>query len=425
MENEKVEQLQKKFNKLYFDTTKHCGDIEKWIKSGNRKQGDIRRSLNRLTKKYKSLCDLREELRRNNITEQKALNHISNQKNQVDLAQIRDKMETLYNLAGLRKPIKSMYGNEVELITDIPIGTGVEIKSQIESIYSDDIELINDIIDDRPNYLKRSEERSLKVKIKQKFGKIKEKIEDKVSNFKNSNKKKTKSKGSFKKRVVALGMALTMGLFGSATAGENISKSDDAKNNKSYTDINPEKNDFKESIYIQALENTQETKTTVGAIENTENTKSVQKSTESVTENSERQESKQEMGKEDEEDIFLVRANTEYTEVSDGSGKSGSFSKDTKVKDYNWALVETREDGSKQIIAVTEKGENLKEFAEKNGKDYKKLEEYIENNENIQECVSIQSEDGKTLYGWLSSDELEEVEVEKDAEVENMEEIER
>lgn len=423
MENEEVEQLQKKFNKLYLDTTKHCGDIEKWIKSGNRKQGDIRRSLNRLTKKYKSLCDLREELRRNNITEQKALNHISNQKNQVDLAQIRDKMETLYNLAGLRKPIKSMYGNEVELITDIPIGTGVETKRQVEPIYSDDIELINDIIDDRPNSLKLSEERSLKVKIKQKFGKIKEKIEDKVSNFKNSNKRNTKPKGSLTKRAVALGMALTMGLFGSATAGENISKSDDAKNNKSYTDSNPEKNDFKESIYIQVLENTQETKTTVGAIENTENTKSVQKSTESVTENSERQESKQEMGKEDEEDIFLVRANTEYTEVSDGSGNMGYFTKDTKVKDYNWALVETCEDGSKQIIAATEKGENLKEFAEKNGKDYKKLEEYIENNENIQECVSIQSEDGKTLYGWLSIDELEEVE--KEAEVENREEIER
>ena len=417
MENEKVEQLQKKFNKLYLDTTKHCGDIEKWIKSGNRKQGDIRRSLNRLTKKYKNLCDLREELRRNNITEQKALNHISNQKNQVDLAQIRDKMETLYNLAGLRKPIKSMYGNEVELITDIPIGTGVETKRQIEPIYSDDIELINDIIDDRPNYLKRSEERSLKVEIKKKFGKIKEKIENKVSNLKNSNKKKTKSKGSFKKRVVALGMALTMGLFGSATAGENISKSYDTKNSKSYTDSNYEKNDFKDSIYIQALENTEETKTTVGKIENTENTESVQKSTESVTENSERQESKKDMEKEDKEEIFLVRANTKYTEVSDGSGNIGYFTKDTKVKVYNRALIKTCEDGSKEILKVTKVGQTWKQFAEEKGIDYEEFKEYIENNENIQECVSIQS--GRTLCGWLLIDELERIEVE------SMEEIER
>lgn len=413
MENEEVEQLQKKFNKLYFDTTKHCGDIEKWIKSGNRKQGDIRRSLNRLTKKYESLCQLRTELEKNNLTEQELLNDISNDKNAVDLEQIRDKMEALYNLARLRKPIRSMYGNDIELVTDIPIGTEVETKRQTEPIYNDDIELI----DDMPSSLKPAEGRSLKVEIKKKFGKIKEKIENKVSNLKNSNKKKTKSKGSFKKRVVALGMALTMGLFGSATAGENISKSYDTKNSKSYTDSNHEKNDFKDSIYIQALENTEETKTTVGKIENTENTESVQKSTESVTENSERQESKQDIEKEDKEEIFLVRANTKYTEVSDGSGNIGYFTKDTKVKVYNRALIKTCEDGSKEILKVTKVGQTWKQFAEEKGIDYEEFKEYIENNENIQECVSIQS--GRTLCGWLLIDELERIEVE------SMEEIER
>lgn len=419
MENEKIEQLQKQFSKVYLDTTKHCQDIEKWIKSGNRKQGDIRRSLNRLTKKYENLCKLKTELGKNHITEQEALNRVSNYKNQVNLTQIKDKMEALYNLAGLRKPIKSMYGNEIELITDIPIGTNVEARKQTESMYSDDIELINDIIDDVPNSLKLAKKGSLTVKVKQKFRRIKEKIKNKVSDFKNSKKKNTKPKGHLAKRMAALGMALTMGLFSSVTAGESISKSDDARNNKSYTDTNPEKNDFKDSIYIQALENTEETKTTIGAIENTKNTESVRESTESVTENNEKQESKQEIEKEEAEELFLARANTSYTEVSDGSGNSGYFAKDTKVKVYNRALVKTCEDGNKKILKATKVGQTWEQFAEEKGIDYEEFKAYIENNKNIQECVSIQSEDGKTLYGWLSTDELERIEVE------NMKEIER
>lgn len=416
MENEKIEQLQKQFSKVYLDTTKHCQDIEKWIKSGNRKQGDIRRSLKRLTKKYENLSELRTELGKNHITEQEALSHVSNHKNQVNLAQIKDKMEALYNLAGLRKPRQSIYGNEVELITDIPIGAKVEAKKQTESMYSDDIELINDIINDVPNSLKSVEERSLTIKIKQKLGKIKEKIKNKVSDFKDYRKKNTKPKGRFAKRVAALGMALTMGLFSSATAGENISESDDARNNKSYTDTNYEKNDFKDSIYIQALENTEETTVETETVEKTKN---VNESTENAIENLEEQESKQEIEKEDVEELFLARANTPYTEVSDGSGNSGYFAKDTKVKVYNRALIKTCEDGSKKILKATKVGQTWKQFAEEKGIDDKEFKAYIENNENIQECVSIQSEDGKTLYGWLSIDELEKLEVE------NMEEIER
>ncbi len=364
MKDEKIKQLQKQFNNVYLDTIKHCQDIEKWIKLGNRKQGDIRRSLNRLTKKYESLCELKTELGKNHITEQEALNHVSNYKNQVNLAQIKDKMEALYDLAGLKKQTKPIYGKDIELITDIPINM--------------------------PLFIESSKEKSLTIKIKQKFEKMKDKIQTMVSHFSNSRQKNKKTKGRLAKRIASLAMASSLAFFGSVTTGENTSKLEGIDHHKSYTDTNHEKNDFKDSIYMQALENTEETKVT-DTIEKDKST----------------------------EDVFLVHANTTYTEVSDGSGNSGYFAKDTKVKLYNRALIKTCEDGSKKILKATKVGQTWQEFAEEKGIDYKEFKEYIENNENIQECVSIQSEDEKTLYGWLSIDELERIEVE------NMEEIER
>lgn len=456
MKDEKVEQLQKQFHKLYFDTTKHCQDIEKWIKYDNRKQGDIRRSLNRLTKKYESLYELKTELGKNNITEQEALNYISNDKNRVNLAQIKDRVEALYNLAGLRKPIKPIYDG-VDLAEEITAELNMESSKQTKSPYVDSgfvfnipkdrrepenqikfsyddsdliisapveteikpMESISDNIDlvtgvqnnkeDMPLFsLEKSREKSLTTKVKEKFGRVKEKIRNIASDFRNSKKNNTKSKGGLAKRFAALSMALTMGLFSSTTVGESTSKSEDANNNKSYTDINKVKNDFKDSIYMQALKATEETKTTVDVIENTENTESVQESTESLEEN--------------DEELFLVHANTKYTEVSDGSGNSGYFAKDTKVKDYNRALIKTCEDGSKKILEATKVGQTWEQFAEEKGIDKEEFKVYIENNENIQECVSIQSEDGKTLYGWVSIDELEKIEVVK---VESMEDVER
>lgn len=458
MENEKIKQLQKQFNKLYLDTTKHCRDIEKWIKSGNRKQGDIRRSLNRLTKKYETLCQLRTELRKNNIAEQEVLNHISDNKHRVNLEQIETKMETLYNLAGLSKPTKSMYGNDIEIVEDIlpesntkpreeikfryddnelVIGVPEEAEIETKSMYDnsgfifnnipegkketskrmesihDNVELVTDIQNREKDMslfsLEEPKEKSLTIKVKEKFGKVKEKIKNIASDFKNSKQERVKPKKHVMKRFATLLMASTIAFFGSVTAGENTSK-DDTKNNKSYTDINNAKNDFKDSIFIQALKNIEETKTTVDDIENIKNIESVQKSTEILEKNKEEQENKEVIEKEETEEVFLAHANTKYTEVSDGSGNSGYFTRDTKVKIYNRALIKTGEDGSKKILKVTKIGQTWEQFAKEKEINYEDFKEYIENNENIQECVSIQSEDGKTLYGWLSIDGLERIE---------------
>ncbi len=486
MEDEKIKQLQKQFNKLYLDTTKHCLDIEKWINSGKRKQGDIRRSLNRLTKKYEGLCELIKELGKNNITEKEALNNILNDKCIGDLSKIKGRIKTLYELAGLSKQKKSMYGDDIEIVEDIlskvhtnpkkqiefinddrdfvigvPEETETEERNQMKVKYSDsdlviseleeteiesseqmgsmyddmgfifntpedksesskrmesmhgNVELANDIQNSKENRLlfslEKLKEKSLTIKVKEKFGKVKEKIKNIASSFKSSRQEKVKPKKHLTKRIAALAMASTMAFFSGITVGESTPKSD-TNNNKAYTDTNNVKNDFKDSILIQALENTEETKTTVDAIENTHNIESMQKSTKIPEKNSEEQESKEGIEKVDEEELFLVRANTQYTEVSDGSGNSGYFTKDTKVKIYNRALIKTTEDGSKNILKVTKIGQTWEQFAEEKGIDYKEFKEYIENNENIQECVSIQSEDGKTLYGWLSTDELERTE---------------
>ena len=435
MENENVEKLKRQFNKLYFDTTKHCQDIEKWIKLGNRKQGDIRRSLNRLDKKYETLCELRTELRKNNIAEQEVLNYISNQKNQVNLAQIKGKMETLYNLAGLEKPRQSMYGDDIEIVEDIEQKFNTEPSNQTKSMYNDqgfifnipegkresgkriksmsnDVELVNDIQNGEENILPlKHKEKSLTTKVKEKFGKVKEKIKNITSGFRNSKEENIKPKRSLAKRFAALAMASTLAIFGGATIKESMSKADDTKNNKSYTDTNNLKNDFKDSIYIQALEDTETTKPSVETIQNNRNTQNVQQSTEIA-----RKSSNEKENKEDTEDLFLAHSNTKYTEVSDGSGKMGYFTKDTKVKIYNRALVKTAEDGSKQILKATKIGQTWEQFAKENKIDYKEFKQYIENNENIQECVSVQSEDEKTLYGWLSLDKLEQIEQEQEVE---------
>lgn len=409
MEDEKMKQLQKQFNKVYLDTTKHCQDIEKWIKSGNRKQGDIRRSLERLKKKYENLSELRTELEKSNITEQEVLSNITNHNHQMNLTQIDNKINDLYKLAGLEKNIKYKYN--VDLIEEIPQTQDFNVPKIKRKLKYNNIDLITDIQNNNkinmPVFLE--EEKSLKIKIKQKFQKIK----NKISNFKKSNKENTKSKGRLAKRVAALGMALTMGLFSTTTAGESKYEVNETGNTKSYTDTNHENNKFKESMYIQALESTKEAETTANEIGNAKNEENVNKS----TGNSEKNKKENKKTIEDNgEEVFLVHADTKYTEVSDGSGESGYFSKDKKIKIYNRALIKTCEDGSKSILKATKVGQTWKQFAEEKGIDYEEFRTYIDNNENIEECVSVQSEDGKTLYGWLSINELE---------VENMEEIER
>ena len=58
----RISMLQRKYNKIYLDILKHSNDIERWISIGNRKSGDIRRSLEKLDDKYNQLCEVKTKL---------------------------------------------------------------------------------------------------------------------------------------------------------------------------------------------------------------------------------------------------------------------------------------------------------------------------------------------------------------------------
>lgn len=74
---------------------------------------------------------------------------------------------------------------------------------------------------------------------------------------------------------------------------------------------------------------------------------------------------------------------------------------DTKVKVYNRALVRTDKNGNKQILEATRPGQTWEQFAEEHDMNYSDFKNYIENN-NIEKCVSIDSEDENSSYGWVS-----------------------
>ena len=105
---------------------------------------------------------------------------------------------------------------------------------------------------------------------------------------------------------------------------------------------------------------------------------------------------------------YLAKANTRYTESSNESGAVGYFSKDTRVKVYNRALVKTDENGNKQILEVTKVGQTWKEYAKEKQIDYDEFKEYI-NNKNIKKFVSLDSADGTEAYGWVLEDTLEKI----------------
>lgn len=450
---EKNVKLKLEFKKVYIDTAKHAKDIEKWINSGNRKQGDIRRSIQRLEVKYQKLTELKKIMINEKVEDtvsfsdsklynkeglQKVRNELELQefedeleeKTGISLNQIEEKINELYVLSGLksRNYIKHnpKYSNNIDLATDIP---GNE-----DGLYY--IEMKRKF----PIRMKRHHNK--KHSIVDKFTEIKNRIYDKIYDMRykleeRKNKREEEKYNKNKKhqkvgRAAAFLMAGSLLFSGGITAGESNTKSDDENSKEptnTYVDINKNQNEFKNSIYVQALEESETTKITeqpttaeietqkeTYKTEEQETTQAIKKEeTNKVNTNSTKKEKKENSNNvkeqnESSDDVYNVQANTKYTEVSDGSGNFGFFEKNTKVKVYNRALLKTDENGNKSILNVTSVGQTWEKFAKENDINYKEFREYIDNNPNIKEMVSIQSEDGKTLYGWLSKDKLEKVE---------------
>lgn len=450
---EKNVKLKSEFKKVYIDTAKHAKDIEKWINSGNRKQGDIRRSIQRLEVKYQKLTELKKMMINEKVEDsvsfsdlklynkeglQKVRNELELQefedeleeKTGMSLNQIEEKINELYVLSGLksRNYIKHnpKYSNNIDLATDIP---GNE-----DGLYY--IEMKRKF----PIRMKRHHNK--KDSIVDKFTEIKNRIYDKIYDIRykleeRKNKREEEKYNKNKKnqkvgRAAAFLMAGSLLLSGGITAGESNTKSDDENSKEptnTYVDINKNQNEFKNSIYVQALEESETTKITeqpttaeietqkeTYETEQQETTQAIKKEEiNKVNTNSTKKEKKENSNNvkeqnESSDDVYNVQANTKYTEVSDGSGNFGFFEKNTKVKVYNRALLKTDENGNKSILNVTSVGQTWQQFAKENDINYKEFREYIDNNPNIKEMVSIQSEDGKTLYGWLSKDKLEKVE---------------
>lgn len=432
MKEEKVKKLQEQFKKTYLDTVKHANDIEKWINSGKRKQGDIRRSIERLESKYKTLLEIRKGLINQNSDKYIYLNRVENelefnklenqlsQKTEMTMDQIKEKIQNLYKSAKIQLPQK--YNNSMEEYNKIELVT--DIQGNEKGLY----------------YLEKRKKSLMKRKEhhRRKIFNIKELIIDKyyyikhrLENRKNEKNRKYKKVG----RISALFMAGTLALFGGTTVGEsNTDTVKNEKNEKSYVDINKENNEFKESLFVQALEETtnpntvQETTVKMAKQKETWNTQPtfVQPTTEATEVKKEnninknqstkkeekiqnQQDNKTTEYKESADDVYILKANTEYTENSLGEGTTGFVSRDTKVNIYNRALVKTDKQGNKSILKVTKVGQTWEEYAKDQGIDYKEFKTYIENNPNIKEMVSLDDVDGNQL-GWISKDKLEKVE---------------
>lgn len=446
---EKNVKLKSEFKKVYIDTAKHAKDIEKWINSGNRKQGDIRRSIQRLEVKYQKLTELKKIMINEKVEDTVSFSDselynkegLQKVRNELELQEFEDELEektgmslnqieekiNLFKSPELRNNKKDgKYDSNIELATDIP---GNE-----DGLYY--IEMKRKF----PIRMKRHHNK--KHSIVDKFTDIKNRISDKIYDIRykleeRKNKREEEKYNKNKKhqkvgRAAAFLMAGSLLFSGGITAGESNTKSDDENSKEptnTYVDINKNQNEFKNSIYVQALEESETTKITeqpttaeietqkeTYETEQQETTQAIKKEeTNKVNTNSTKKEKKENSNNvkeqnESSDDVYNVQANTKYTEVSDGSGNFGFFEKNIKVKVYNRALLKTDENGNKSILNVTSVGQTWEQFAKENDINYKEFREYIDNNPNIKEMVSIQSEDGKTLYGWLSKDKLEKVE---------------
>ena len=456
MKEEKEKKIQEQFKKTYLDTVKHAKDIEKWVNSGKRKQGDIRRSIQRLDLKYHKLVELKNMMINEKQNEGMVISdpEIYNKDGLITLNQIEEKINELYILSGLKSKndnkSKTKYNN-IELVTDIPGNKdglyylekrkgfiNRKNKPHRRILLSIKEAVIDKYYDIKHRLSLRKKEKTNQNKndkvineyeqycMEMQKGPFKRKIEKFASRFSNLRKNKIEKNNKYKKvgRAAAFLMAGTLMFSGGITVGESNTKSDDQKGKEptnTYVDINNNQNEFKNSIYIQALQ--EESKAikneqpTTEEIATQKETQTVEKEQINKLDKNSNQKEKKENNQnnikeqsESSDDLYNVKANTKYTEVSDGSGNFGFFDKATKVKIYNRALLKIDENGNKSVLNVSNVGQTWEQFAKENNINYEEFREYIDNNPNIQEMVSIQSEDGKTLYGWLSKDKLEKVE---------------
>ena len=477
MKEVKVKKLKEQFKKTYLDTVKHANDIEKWIDSGNRKQGDIRRSIERLDSKYQSLLEIKNVLINQNSNEYIDLNKIEDelefnkfedklsQKTEMTMNQIKEKIHNLYKLAKIQQPQRddkqNKEFNNIELVTDIPgnekalyyLEKRKGFLTKRKEHHRRKIFNIKESIIDKYYDIKSKLKHRKKEKINQnkndKFineyeeyclemqkGFLQKRIDKIVKRFSFTRKNNKEKNKKYKKvgRVSALFMASALALFGGTTVGESdANKIKESNNDKSYVDINKkEDNNFKKSLYFQALEETTTPstvqETTIKTDEQIWNTHATSSTftqpttevTETIKENNENQNTEKEEKiqnqqdnknieyKESADDVYILKANTIYTENSLGGGETGYISKDTKVKTYNRALVNTDKNGEKTILYVTNPGEKWEDYAKRQGQNYEEFKRNFENPNN-QEMVSLDSENGESSYGWVEFNTLEQI----------------
>ena len=351
IKREAIIKKDKRFKKLYIDTAKHEQDIRRWIKDGIRKKGDIRRSLEGLESKYQELRTINDELTEityfNNFRKTEQKNMIQLNKNIEELF-AREQIERK-NAPNKEKEQKNNENKNVELISDIKAGHANK-------------------------------------KEKKKFFDLKK----------------------IGKRVATFAIAVLMTAFSGVRAGEkNNEKRIDTNEKNSYTDVNKEieKESFRRNLYVDAEEVFSNKKDFQKADTQTEKSKAsnIENKNTNINKNEEN------IIKFNDSNYYIAKANTMYTEVSDGSGKTGYFSEDTEVRVYNRALVKTDKNGNKRILKSTKVGQTWKQYAEENDLDYNEFIQYINNN-NIQKYVSLDSADGENEYGWVLENSLQEIE---------------
>lgn len=258
------------------------------------------------------------------------------------------------------------------------------------------------------DYCNEMQKGYLEKRIDEIFGRFHYKVKTNLHRFKKKiinlvkNKKEVNMSNKKVGRISAVFMAGTLALLGTTTAGESNRNSTEVVNNEiENVDTNKGENNFKKSLYVQALE---KTTTPTKKLSFTHPTTEVN---ETIKENNEKQQDNKNIEYiESEDDVYILKANTIYTENSLGEGETGYISKDTKVKTYNRALVNTDKNGKKTILYVTNPGEKWEDYAKRQGQNYEEFKSNFENPNN-KEMVSLDSEEGKSFYGWVESSTLQ------------------
>lgn len=409
MEDKKI----KEFNKIYLDTIQHSKNIKKWIDASSRKKGDLNKSMKRLESKYNKLFALKNQLEREGISVETILGKASRNNSVDDYKTLIKDMKKLYSSTKTAIPSNLIQEErkytsptkEIDYTGDINYENGDEyIRSYEYNYYSGYYQ--------KPPFLYR--------------------LRWRLGNFVEKSKEFLEKSRKVIIRTTSMVLVSAIALAGGISAGEsNSEKTKKDDNSILYTTTTTDSNktnNIIETTYTEFATHNQATPDSIPqeqlSINSTENAKKAIKIQE-PTESTEKVATKQVINentktpKQDKLEIgngtYIVKANTKYTEVSDGTGNWGTFSQDTKVKVYNRALVRTDNNGNKQILEVSKIGQTWQEFAKENDMNYQDFENYIKNN-NIEKCVSLESDDGTHSYGWVSEKALEKV-PEKDIEL--------